>query len=92
MILDAKKERDFQKKHIERQKEKYLKTDVIQKYKYDYGYSMKIKLLESFLEDKNENRFILDVANAINGELGLHNLRMFNGNTGGGLGNFSFRF
>jgi ubiquinone/menaquinone biosynthesis C-methylase UbiE/uncharacterized protein YbaR (Trm112 family) len=68
LLIDAKKERDFQKKHIERQKEKYLKTDVIQKYKYDYGYSMKIKLFESFLTDKNENSFILDVGANTAGE------------------------
>jgi ubiquinone/menaquinone biosynthesis C-methylase UbiE len=68
-MIDAVQERNFEKNYILRQREKYMKTDSLSKYKSDSGYRAKVDILESFLKTNGyTNELILDVGSNTSGE------------------------
>lgn len=67
-FVSKQQERMFEKKHISRQRDRYLATDVLQRVESDRGYREKIQLLESFLEEHHHDGFVLDVGANTAGE------------------------
>ncbi len=65
---DAKAERLFEKKHIERQRAKYLNIDVLERIKWDKGYREKLCLIEEFLNNNKTSGYILDIGSNTSGE------------------------
>ncbi len=59
-------ERNFEKKHILKQKDHYLQSDVLAKVAIDDGYCDKLKLIEKYLV--NEKGWILDIGSNTCGE------------------------
>lgn len=68
MAISAKQERVFEKNHIEREKDRYLKTNAVDRYNNDIGYREKIKIIKIFLESVNAKGYILDVGSNTSGE------------------------
>lgn len=68
MAISAKQERVFEKKHIEKQKDIYLKTNAVDRYNNDVGYREKINIIKIFLESVSAKGYILDVGSNTSGE------------------------
>ncbi len=68
MKISAEQERNFERKHILSQKDKYLTTNTINKYENDFGYKAKIDIVKSFLDNYKTNGYILDVGSNTSGE------------------------
>lgn len=66
-LVTKERERDFEKRHILRQKDRYLATDVIQRVELDRAYREKISLLEAFLGG-HAGGAILDLGSNTSGE------------------------
>ena len=66
--ISANEERNFEKKHILKLKDEYLKTNTINKYNKDKGYRHKIDQIKSFLSKYNSSGYILDIGSNTSGE------------------------
>tara|TARA_Y100000590_G_C15729467_1_gene1016449 strand:- start:1185 stop:2111 length:927 start_codon:yes stop_codon:yes gene_type:complete len=66
--ITAEEEKEWQKKNITSQKEKYINTDTIIKYKNDEGYRIKINEIKGFLEKYKSDGYILDIGSNTSGE------------------------
>ena len=64
----ASEEREFEKDHISKQEEVYLKTDVIERVEFDPGYAAKVGLIENFLGQHGNGGFVLDIGSNTGGE------------------------
>ncbi|MBN2570115.1 MAG: methyltransferase domain-containing protein [Deltaproteobacteria bacterium] len=68
MVISAKQERVFEKKYIEKQKDRYLKTNVVDRYNNDIGYREKVDTIINFLKRVDAKGYILDVGSNTSGE------------------------
>ena len=64
MAIESKSEREFEKRHIESKRDRYLPTNAVDRYKQDLGYREKIDIIKTFLESVNAkayNGYVLDL-------------------------------
>lgn len=64
----AAQERRFEKKLIEKLKDRYLRTDALERYRSDAGYREKVDLIRGFLESSGGDGYVLDVGANTAGE------------------------
>lgn len=68
MKIQAAEERIFEKKLIEKLKDRYLSTDSWERYNNDAGYREKVNLVKGFLESSIGDGYVLDVGANTAGE------------------------